>query len=271
MPNYSGGLSGATGGALAGGSVGGPLGALVGGGLGGLAGLFGGNPQEENQQRWSSFYDSIGGKGPAQLGPAHQADYSAFRDNQSNLINRLEAMSRGEGPSVSREMLKEATDRNARQQQSMAQGGRGNAALMAQNAQNNTAGLGAQAAQSAALGRVQEQQGALQALGINLYGARGADEDMNRYNTSGRTRRDEFNANAQNDRYGMDQNARLQALQGMSGNQGPSMGDQILAGGAGLSSFLSGQRANNRQQGSGPGPGMTRNPGERNRAFPFGY
>jgi hypothetical protein len=69
-------------------------------------------------------------------------------------------MARGEGPSVSREMLKEATDRNVAQQQAMAQSGRGNAALAAQQASSNATRLGAGAAQSAALGRVQEQIGA---------------------------------------------------------------------------------------------------------------
>lgn len=243
--NLGQGLSGALGGGLAGGSMGGPLGALVGGGAGLLGGLFGGDPQAEQQKRWEDFYNQVGGRTAPQLGPAHQAGYSGFRANQSNLINRLEAMSRGEGPSISREMLNEAMDKNTRNQSAMAQSGRGNPALAAQNMANNVGMLNAEANQSAALGRVQEQNNAINALGLNIHGARGADEDMNRFNTGNQNRRDEFNVGNQMDMYGLNDRARLMALQGMGGSQGPAFGDQILAGGAGLASFLAGQRANN--------------------------
>lgn len=246
MPNWSGGLSGLTGGALAGGSLGGVPGGIIGGVVGGLGGLFGGDPQDEQRKKWEQMYGSIGQDPAAQVGPGHQADYSGFRDNQSAMIGRLEAMSRGEGPSVSREMLKEATDRNTASQMAMAQSGRGNPALAAQNAANNVGMLGAQAGQAAALGRVQEQTNAYNQLGMSLYGARGADEDINRFNATSRNYADQFNASAQNDRYGQNMQGRLQALSGMSGNQGPAMGDQILAGGSGLASFLAAQRANNR-------------------------
>ncbi len=246
MPNWSQGFSGALGGGLAGGSMGGPLGALAGGLAGGLGGLFGGDPQADQRKRWEDFYNQTGGRTAPQLGPAHEAGYSGFRANQSNLINRLEAMSRGEGPSISREMLNEAMDKNTRNQSAMAQSGRGNAALAAQNMQNNVGMLNAEANQSAAMGRVQEQMGAMQALGLNIHGARGADEDMNRFNTGNQNRRDEFNVGNQMDMYGLNDRARIMALQGMGQSQGPGFGDTILSGGAGLASFLNGQRANNR-------------------------
>lgn len=252
MPNWGGGLSGLTGGALAGGSVGGVPGGIIGGAIGGLAGLFGSDPQDEQKKRWEQFYGSIGNDPAAQVGPAHTADYSAFRDNQGEMIKRLEAMSRGEGPSVSREMLKEATDRNTASQMAMAQSGRGNSALAAQNAANNVGILGAQAGQSAALGRVQEQTNAYNQLGMSLYGARGADEDVNRFNATAGNFRDQFNANAQNERYGQNMNGRLQALGGMQGNQGPSTGNQILAGGSGLAAFLAAQRGNNNGKPANP-------------------
>jgi hypothetical protein len=244
MPNWGQGLSGLTGGALAGSTTGNPLFAIGGGVLGGLAGLFGSDPAAEQQKRWEQFYNQTGGRQAPQLGPAHQAGYSGFRANQSNLINRLEAMSRGEGPSISREMLNQAVDKNTKNQMAMAQSGRGNAALAAQNAANNVGMLNAQASQDAALGRVQEQMGALQALGLNIHGARGADEDMNRYNTGARNNRDEFNVGNQMNMYQLNDAARIAALNGMGGNQGPAIGDTILSGGAGLASFLAGQRAN---------------------------
>lgn len=256
MPNIGQGLSGAAGGALAG-SAFGPAGTIIGGVGGGLAGLFGGDQQADMRNRWDQFYNQQDGTAP-QLGPAHQAGYSGFRDNQRNMINRLEAMSRGEGPSVSREMLNEATDRNTRGQMAMAQSGRGNSALAAQNAANNVGMLGAQAGQSAALGRVAEQTNAYNQLGMSLYGARGADEDTNRFNASGQNRRDEFNVGNQMGMYGMNQQGRLAALQGMSGNSQPGMGDAILAGGANLRSLVSGQNAN----GSGYRPPLS---------YPGGY
>jgi hypothetical protein len=249
-PNYGQGISGAAGGFMAGNAVAPGIGGLLGGAVGGIAGLFGGDPQADQRKRWEDFYNQTGGRTAPQLGPAHQAGYSGFRANQSNLINRLEAMSRGEGPSISREMLNEAMDKNTRNQSAMAQSGRGNAALMAQNMQNNVGMLNAEANQSAAMGRVQEQMGAMQNLGLNIHGARGADEDMNRYNTTGRNRRDEFNVGNQMGMYEMNDRARLMALQGMGG-QGPGVGDQLLAGGSGLAGFLAGQRANNQ----GPQPG----------------
>lgn len=245
MPNWGQGLQGAGGGFLAGNAIAPGIGGLIGAGVGGLAGLFGGESDAERSRgQYQDFYNSLEGRTAPQLGPAAQANYSGFRQNQADLINRLEAMSRGEGPSISREMLKEATDRNVAQQQALAQSGRGNAALAAQNASNNAGQLGAQAAQSAALGRVQEQMGALQNLGINIYGARGADEDMNRYNTSNTNRRDEFNVGNQMQMYDINDRARLMALGGMSGTNQPGLGSSLLAGGAGLASFLGGQKAN---------------------------
>jgi hypothetical protein len=246
MPNYGQGLQGAAGGFMAGNAVAPGIGGFIGAGIGGLAGLFGGGgTDEEMRKRYGSFYDEVSGRTAPQLGPAHQAGYSSFRENQAGLVNRLEAMARGEGPSVSREMLKEATDRNVAQQQAMAQSGQGNAALAAQQASSNATRLGAGTAQSAALGRVQEQIGATNQLGLTLYGARGADEDMNRYNTGARNQRDQFNVGAQMDMYGLNDRARLMALQGQAGGQAqPGLGSSIMGAGAGLAGFLAGQKGN---------------------------
>lgn len=247
--NYGQGLQGAAGGFMAGNAIAPGIGGFIGAGIGGLAGLFGGGgTDDEMRKRYGSFYDEVSGRTAPQLGPAHQAGYSSFRENQAGLVNRLEAMARGEGPSVSREMLKEATDRNVAQQQAMAQSGRGNAALAAQQASSNATRLGAGAAQSAALGRVQEQIGATNQLGLTLYGARGADEDMNRYNTGARNQRDQWNGEAQMNMYGMNDRARLMALQGQYGGQPqPGLGSSIMGAGAGLAGFLAGQKGNRQE------------------------
>ena len=154
------GLKGVGGGALGGFSVGGPVGAVVGGGLGLLAGLGGGDSDEEKrlkqQQEW--YLKQIGQRELEGMGPASQSGYSDFRGNQSALVSRLEAMANGQGPSLAREQFKMATDRNNAQQQAMANSGRGGP-LAAMGAANNMGMLGAQAAQGSAMGRVAEQLG----------------------------------------------------------------------------------------------------------------
>ena len=221
-------LQGALGGGL-GGSTYGPGGTLVGGLLGGLGGLFGSGGTNDDRARQLKLYEEMSRGGP-QLGPAAQSKYSDFRDNQRNYIGNLEAMAAGRGPSLATEQLKAATDRNIKQQQGMAQSGIGNAAAAASSAMNNTAALGMQAAQDSGQQRIQEQLNAMNLLGINLHGARGADEDMNRFNAS------QQNQMAQAGYQGQLDNNRLRAmiLGGMSGNAGPSTGERILAGGAGM-------------------------------------
>lgn len=242
-------LQGAGGGALAGAGLGGgPFGALVGGALGGIAGLFGGNQQDAFRGRLNSLDQQFAGRAAPQAGPAAQAGLSSFRDNQQGLVNRLEAMAAGQGPSLAQAQLQAATDRNVKQQQALAAGARGPNAAMAQfQAANNAAQLGAQAAQDAGAARIAEQQMALQQLGLALHGARGQDEDMGRFNAG--QQNDVMLANLQAQLQGRGQNdlARLQLLQmlgGMSG--GPSLAEQILAGGASLYNFGATQRAQSR-------------------------
>jgi hypothetical protein len=128
--------------------------------------------------------------------------------------------------------MQAATDRNMKGQQALAAGARGPNAAMAQfTAANNAAGLGAQAAQDSGAARIAEQQMALQQLGLTLHGARGADEDMSRFNAGQRNEFQLANLNAR----GMSQSQRLQLLGMMGGGaQGPSMGEQLMAGGANL-------------------------------------
>lgn len=215
MGNWQGAGQGAAGGALAG-SAFGPWGAAIGGVVGGAAGYFGGDgtdPEvEANRQRMLEYYNGLQG---------HQAGMSDFRDNQRNLITNLEAQAAGRGPSLAGEQLRAATDRNVRQQVGLSQTGLGNPAAAAMMAQNNSANLGAQASQDAAAARIQEQYNAQNLLGLNIHGARGQDEEMGRFNAGQLSDADRL---------------RLYALQGMNGQSktGPSEGESILAGGAGM-------------------------------------
>lgn len=235
MANWGEGAKGATGGALAGGALGGPPGAIIGGIAGGAMGLFGGdNGQADYQKRLEEYYASMANRQAPQAGPAAQGQYSGFRDNQSQMISRLDAMSRGQGPSLAKQQFAQATDRNIGAQQAMGATGRGGA-MGAFNAANNMGMLGTQAAQGSALARTNEQTQAYQQLGMSLYGARNADEDMNKFNAGQQNQTALANLDARLKAMGMDDAARLALLQQMGGqaNQ-PTMGDQIMAGGAGM-------------------------------------
>ena len=215
MTNWSGGAQGAAGGAAAGTAILPGWGTVIGAGIGGLAGLFGSDgsdPEvEANRQRMLEYYNGIQG---------HTAEYSQFRDNQRNLISNLEQQAAGRGPSLAGQQLRAATDRNIKQQGGLAQSGYGNPAAAQMMAANNSAQLGAQSSQDAAAARIQEQYNAQNLLGLNIHGARGQDEGMNQFNAGQLSDADKL---------------RLYTLNGMNGQSktGASMGEQILAGGAG--------------------------------------
>lgn len=258
MADWGGGLKGASGGALAGSALGGIPGAVVGGAVGGLAGLWGsGNPNDDKlraQQEW--FMKQLGGREADQMGAPAQSGYSDFRGNQTGLVNRLETMANGQGPSVSREQFKAATDRNNAQQMAMAASGHGGP-LAAMGAANNMGQLGAQAAQGSAMGRVAEQMGAIQQLGGTINQGRQADENTNQWNAGAQN--DQMRANLDARLKGMQLNddARLRLMSLMGGNNQaqatrPGLGDQVLAGGAGLYSMGTTQAA---QQAASAGGG----------------
>lgn len=263
------GLKGAGGGALAGGSVGGPLGAVIGGGLGLLGGFGGGESEQDAQYRkmLMQYY----GNGPMQApqaGPAAQSAYSGFRSNQQGLVSRLEAMANGQGPSLAKQQFEQATDRNMRGQQAMAASGRGGP-LAQLTAANNMSMLGANAAQGSALARTNEQMQAIGQLGGVIAQGRGADESVNMHNSGQQNQVMLQNLAARLDAMGMDQQRKLQILSqlgGLNGRQAstPGLGDQILAGGAGMFAMGASQRAQNRvgggQSPSGIPAGHTMNP-----------
>lgn len=180
----------------------------------------------------------VPGRADPQAGPAAQAQTSGFRTNQADLISRLEALSKGQGPSLAAEQLRQATDRNMKQQASIAQTGRGNAALAGISASNAAGALGAQAASDSAVARIQEQQMALQQLGQNLQAGRSADQDLSQFNALQTNYRDQFNVEAQLRARGLNDEAIAKIL-GMKfasaqQAQSQSFGNQLMAGGAGL-------------------------------------
>jgi hypothetical protein len=251
-------VQGAGGGALAGAGVGGLPGAIIGGAAGGFLGLFGGNKdEEENKKRLEDYYNEVRTRGAPQVGYSAQAGYSGFRDNQKNLVSHLEAMSQGRGPSLAAEQFKASTNRNIAQQQGLALSGQGNATAAAMMAANNSAQLGAQASQDAGMARIGEQQMALNQLGLTLHGARGADEDMDRFNAGQTNQFALANLDAQLRARGMDDATRLQILNQQAGRaSSPSLGQQLLAGGAGLYSMAATQNSLNRgSQTPATGPG----------------
>lgn len=270
--DYGQGLKGAGGGALAGFAVGGPLGAAVGGGLGLLGGFGGGENENDARQRamLEQYYAQVGRRQAPQAGPAASAATSGFRSNQSALVSRLEAMANGQGPSLAKQQFEQATDRNMRGQQAMAASGRGGP-LAQLTAANNMAGLGANAAQGSALARTNEQMQAIGQLGGVIAQGRGADEQVSMYNAGQYNNTALANLDARLRSMGMNDQARLGILSQLGGqntrqaNQ-PGLGDQILAGGAGMYAMGASQKAQARvgQGGgtSGPSPyaGQTINP-----------
>lgn len=221
-------LKGGMGGATMGAGIGGPMGALVGGGVGllagGLGGMFGGEPEGSRQRDlMMGLYNEASGRGNPQ-----QSAYSDFRGDQSDYLKRLKAISEGQGPSLSNETMRQGIQQTGLNQTAMAAGARGNGALAARQGMNNAAGMAAQATGQGLMGRAQEQMGAMQQLGLGLYGARGQDEANNQFNSSLLLR-------------GLQQNdaTRLAALQGSLGagqvaSQQPTPGDYLMGLGGGL-------------------------------------
>lgn len=250
------GAKGAGGGALAGASMGaalGPWGAAAGGVIGGGIGLLSGfgDKETENEkaqrQMLMDYYAKLQNR-PMQPGmTAAQGMTSDVRGRQLGLLDQLKGMSEGKGPSLAEAQLRSATDRNVAQQAGMANSGRGGP-MSVLAAQNNMAHLGARSAQDAAAARIQEQQQALQLYGLNLHGTRGADEEMSRFNAGQSNDVNAQNMWARLKQMGMQDDAALQIMSQLGGqNAGqasrPGLGDQVLAGGAGMYSQYATQSA----------------------------
>lgn len=262
MVDWGGGAKGAAGGAAVGATVGGPYGALIGGAIGGLGGLFGGGGGGGDQsnalsdfqkQQLQAYQESIQNRTAPQLaGGPGLAQASSFRDNQQALIGQLQRQASGQGPSVSSLQLQQATDRNTAQQQSMAQSGRGNATLANIVAANNGNNFGQAAAQQAAQGRIQEQLNAQNALGSNIAWGRTADEQNSMFNAQQYNNSQQTNLEAKLRTMGLNDSAIANVLGNqvatngqqtqLALNQKPSLGDQLLAGGAGAAGLYFSQQ-----------------------------
>lgn len=214
-----------------------PIGlASVGAGL--ASNIINGNPMDDVNKRIQEYMRQVQGRQAPQIGAAAQSGESGFRSDQRELVGRLDALSRGQGPSLAREQMRDATSRNMATQASIAQSGRGNAALANMTAANASGQLGAQAAADTAQLRVQEQLGALQQLGGVIGQGRGQDQENSQFNALQTNYRDQANLEAQLKAMGLNDQAIAQML-GLQaqGAQRPTMGDQLMGGGAGLLSM----------------------------------
>jgi hypothetical protein len=246
MPNWSQGAQGAAGGAAIG-SVAGPWGAAAGGVIGGALGLFGGSSsskpggydrREEDLLREMAWAQ---GRGAEQVGPGERsAGGQEFRSGQQDLIRQLQAQARGQGPSLAGMQAYATMDRGMAQQQSLAAGAApGNEALAARQAMQNSGGLAANTAMTAAQARAAEQMSAQQMLGGALQGARGQDINNEQFNAGWTNNNNLSNAQlragqrAQNDQYGLD--LRGYDLQNGIGAMTPGnqLGTQFLSSGGG--------------------------------------
>src|SRR5688572_8817427 len=180
MPNWEGGAQGAAAGASAG-AIFGPWGAAIGGVGGGLLGAFGGGGgPSERELQMMQFEREVAGRQTPQIGQ----DSSSFRNAQSDLVSRLQAMASGSGPSLAQEQLRQGVDRATSQQYAMAAGARGNAGLAQRNAMNTAGMLQSQAAQQGAMAGAAEQLGALSQLGSAAGQGRSMDNQISLANQS---------------------------------------------------------------------------------------
>lgn len=136
------------------------------------------------QDQFAAALAGIGGRQAPTLGDAttinaaviDQAKQAEFRNQQMALAQALQAQSMGQGPSLANQQLKMGTDRNLAQAMAMAGSMRGgNAAAGMRGLQNQTSMINQQAAQQAALTRMQEQMSAREQLGGVLNAGRVSD------------------------------------------------------------------------------------------------
>lgn len=234
--------------------VGTAIGAGIGGLAGGIAGYFGSNNDaDEQRKRLEQERLRILGRQAPQAGMASQAGLSGFRDNQQELVQRLDALSRGQGPSLAAEQMRAATDRNQAAQASFANSGRGGG-MSAINASNNMGRLGAVAAQDSMAGRIAEQQGALSQLGGAINQGRTSDEASSQFNAQQQNFRDQANLEAKLRTMGLnDEQIRATLMQQQAQANQPTLGDQLMAGGAGSLAMIASQQKGGAQSGGMPG------------------
>lgn len=175
-----------------------------------------GLPDAERRRREAqALSQRLGSRGIGQVGQ------SQFRGDQAALIEQLRQQSLGQGPSLAAEAARQGAERAVSQQQAMLASGRGNPAAMARTASQQASAAQGSIAGNAAMGRAQEQLGALQQLGAVTNAARQGDQALG------------FgNINAQLQARGIDDRARFEMLQrelqtALAQQQGGQLGEQL--------------------------------------------
>lgn len=193
----------------------------------------------------------------ARMNPFERAgDGAQFRLGQEQLIGQLQAQAAGQGPSLAQAMFDRANQSNIAAQTSLARTGRGNTALAGRMAAQNI-GAGVQGfAGQAAQARMQEQDNARQMLAGVLGQARGQSIGAAQFDAGQANQRAMQLAGFQQQTNLANQDAELRnraqqqqyanalrdlelrnALAQQSGSsafalgQGPTLGDQLMAGG----------------------------------------
>lgn len=215
------------------GSFGGPLGMGIGAVAGGLMGGMGGGQSDPNAH-YRKMLEEYAKRQAPQMGPAAQAGQSGLVRNRSALVAQLEAMARGEGPSVAAQQMQDAMERSASTQASAAAGagGRGvNQGAALRSAANNTAALQSQAARDTGMIRSSEQMGAMSQLGGVVGQGIASDNQQSQFNAGQLNQAQIENLRA----LGIQNEGQLRAILGAMGGTPapqPGVGTQLLAGGA---------------------------------------
>jgi hypothetical protein len=160
---------------------------MVGQGLGALGGIAGNRGENEfrtpNQSNFNLPGYQQGMNQRAGLADQYGRQGSQFSGQQGMLAGMLMQQARGQGPSLADMQMQRGMQQAQAQQQSMAASGRGNAALGARQAMQNTGNAAQQLAGQGAMARVAEQRQAQGLLGNVLQGARGQDINQQQANS----------------------------------------------------------------------------------------
>ena len=244
MANWEQGTAGAIGGAGIGTAIMPGIGTAVGAGIGGLVGLFSGQDDAGRQRdRLAEYERSINNRPTRELGPANLAGASGYEANRASMIKYLEAMARGDGPSLAQNQMREAMDRSTGAQTGLAAGaaGRGMSAGAAyRNAANNAAAIQSQGARDTANARVQEQQGALQQLQGAVNTGIGQQNQQSQFNAGQQNQMQVAQLDAYLRQQGASDANRLAILQMYQGSMRPGIGAQIGAAGMSVLPFAMG-------------------------------
>ncbi len=280
MGDWGQGAQGAIGGGMTGASLGsaaGPWGTAIGGGIGllagGLSGYLGGDPQGDQQKRLQDAWNNRGANAP-QMGAAAQSANSPYEQNRGALIAQLQAMASGKGPSLAMNQMRNAMGQNTANQNSLASGaaGRGvNPGAAYMQASNSSAAQNAQAMQTGANGRVQEEYNAQGLLSNTLGTAIGQNNQNSQFNASAQNAQMMANLQAKLSTMGLNQAQTDALLQMFQQAQGNGMGTALLAGGVQAGANWAGrqQAGAAAPQGSGSGPYGGTGPGV--AGYPGGY